>query len=100
MKDDERYRDDLRYLKVWIAYADRVAHPAEIFRHLHKLHIGRTLALFWVAWAWVAEKAGDYKFADKLYAQGAAKDARETPASRCSLRHPSLAVGRAAYTRA
>ena len=72
LKDDERYRDDLRYLKVWIAYADRVAHPAEIFRHLHKLHIGRTLALFWVAWAWVAEKAGDYKFADKLYAQGAA----------------------------
>ena len=45
LKDDERYRDDLRYLKVWIAYADRVAHPAEIFRHLHKLHIGRTLAL-------------------------------------------------------
>lgn len=76
LKDDARYRDDPRYLKVWIAYADRVGNPGDIFRHLHKARVGRSLALFWVAWAWVAEKSGDFKFADKLYAQGVTKDAQ------------------------
>lgn len=66
-QDEGRYRQDPRYLKVWISYADRLEQPGDIFKYLHKRRIGTQLALFWCAWAFVAEKAGNYSLADRLY---------------------------------
>ena len=45
-------------LKVWISYADAMANPGDIFKYLHKNKVGLKVALFWVAWAFVAEKVG------------------------------------------
>jgi hypothetical protein len=37
--------------------------------------MGAKTALFWVAWAWVSEKAGDFQFADKIFRTALAKNA-------------------------
>jgi hypothetical protein len=88
---DPRYRNDERYIKVlyscvigwiahatvparlwqlWIKYADCMTDPDEIFKFMHKNKIGARVALFWVAWAFVNEKAGNDKFTDKLFVKG------------------------------
>lgn len=52
-KDEARYANDLRYLKLWVAYADLLPAPGDVFAFLYKRKIGEDLSLFWVAWAWV-----------------------------------------------
>jgi hypothetical protein len=37
---------------------------------MNKNGIGERLALFWVAWAYVAEKAQNYKLADQIFQKG------------------------------
>jgi Mad3/BUB1 homology region 1 len=54
---------------VWIAYADCLTNSGELFKFLYKNEIGTGLALFWIAWAWVAEYAGDFPLADKVKEQ-------------------------------
>ena len=73
--------------QVWVSYIAEQTEPEEIFRHMHRClpdplsflvahfrlfsnHVGTRVALFWVAWAFVAEKKGDFKFVDKLFAKG------------------------------
>lgn len=41
--------------------------PSNPTQYLHKRRIGTSLALLWCAWAFVAEKAGNFSLADKLY---------------------------------
>jgi Mad3/BUB1 homology region 1 len=53
-------------VQVWIAYADCLTNSGELFKFLYKNEIGTGLALFWIAWAWVAEYAGDFPLADKV----------------------------------
>ncbi|EKU22394.1 checkpoint serine/threonine-protein kinase [Nannochloropsis gaditana CCMP526] len=69
-QEEALYKQDPRYLKIWISYADRLSSPGEIFKFLHKKKIGTTQALFWAAWAFVAEKSGNFSLADKLYTKG------------------------------
>lgn len=48
-------------MQVFISYADQMANSDEIFKFMHKNKVGLKVALFWVAWAFVAEKAcGNY----------------------------------------
>lgn len=47
---------------------------------LYKRRICNTLALFWYAWAFVAEKAGNYSLADKLFVKVGEK---VSPLHRC-----------------
>ena len=54
-KDDERYRNDERYLKLWIGYANQLPNPTEVFKFLRVSKIGDQLALYYVATAWTAE---------------------------------------------
>lgn len=44
--------------------------PADIFSYLYNNHIGDSHALFWIAWAWAAERRKNFKFADKVYKKG------------------------------
>ena len=44
--------------------------PGEIFTYLQLKGIGERLALFWIAWAFVAEKALNYKLADQIFQKG------------------------------
>ena len=51
----EQYKDDPRYLRIWIKYIDTVADPADIFEFLEANRIGTGLALFYTSWALVLE---------------------------------------------
>lgn len=64
---DERYKNDPRYLRVWIKYIDTVNDPADIFAFLEANGIGQRLALFYSSWALVLE------LKRSLYAEAYAK---------------------------
>lgn len=44
--------------------------PGEIFTYMQSNKIGEKVALFWIAWAYVAEKALNYKLADQIFQKG------------------------------
>ncbi len=70
LAQDERYKNDERYLKIWIAYADLLQDPIDVFRYLRANNIGQKLALFYVAMAWVCEHRGNFPKAEKAYEKG------------------------------
>eukprot|EP00808_Paulinella_micropora_P028594 g3865.t1 len=75
-KDNNKYRNDIRYLKVWIMYADAVPDPIEIFAFLKSNRIGVTHALFYEAWAIALEDQGKTSKADKVLEYGIRKEAQ------------------------
>lgn len=69
----EPFYNDTRFVKVCCLYASLVGDaddPLHAFDRLHQLGIGATLAIFWVAWAWQAERCGDYSLAQSLLESG------------------------------
>lgn len=48
---DARYQENIRYLKVWLHYADMCPDPEEIYRFIRANRIGQTHAVFFEAWA-------------------------------------------------
>eukprot|EP00596_Hydrurales_sp_CCMP1899_P011260 CAMPEP_0119048452 /NCGR_PEP_ID=MMETSP1177-20130426/58902_1 /TAXON_ID=2985 /ORGANISM="Ochromonas sp, Strain CCMP1899" /LENGTH=137 /DNA_ID=CAMNT_0007024329 /DNA_START=404 /DNA_END=814 /DNA_ORIENTATION=- len=55
---------------MWIEYADMVRTPGEIFAFMQSNKIGEKVALFWIAWAFVAEKNLNFKLADQIFQKG------------------------------
>ena len=55
-KDDLRYKGDLRYLKLWSAYAKRVEKPTVVYSYLVKHEIGCVYALLYEEFAGALEK--------------------------------------------
>jgi len=53
---DERYRDDVRYLRVWLLHADCREPKEEVFELLLQHDIGQRLALYHVARATCLER--------------------------------------------
>ncbi|GBG31482.1 Histone-lysine N-methyltransferase, H3 lysine-79 specific [Hondaea fermentalgiana] len=84
-KGDERYKNNEKYLKVWIGYADLLTNPSSVFKYLRENKIGEKLALYYVATAWTAERRGDFPLADKAYSVGLEKQA--TPVELLKKRH-------------
>lgn len=60
LKDDRdgKWRDDLRYLKLWVLYATYVEKPAIIYKFLEVNEIGTSHALLYEEFATVLERAG------------------------------------------
>lgn len=73
LKDEQRYRNDDRYVGVWLEYASWLSKPDELFRYLHKRKIGEKVEAFWIAWAESAEAEGRQKLAADVYRRGSAK---------------------------
>lgn len=71
-QDDERYRDNERYLKVWILYIDSCRNPEEMFVFLRGKRIGQKSALFYQAWALLLEQLGKKPLAEKVLLTGMA----------------------------
>jgi Mad3/BUB1 homology region 1 len=69
-QSEKRYRNDDRYVRLWIAFADSTGTPCKIFERMHSRSIGAKLALFWVAWSCVAHTAGDREEAHRLLREG------------------------------
>ena len=55
---DRRYRNDIRYLRVWLQYARHCRSPLEIFEFLDSQCIGKELALLYEEWAKVLSTRG------------------------------------------
>ncbi|KAJ0409320.1 hypothetical protein ATCC90586_000557 [Pythium insidiosum] len=73
LKDHARYKNDIRYIRLWIQYADLVSNPKDIFKFLYQNKIGENVSLFYVGWAWVLESMANYAQAHKVYLKATQK---------------------------
>ncbi|KAL4189647.1 hypothetical protein AMTRI_Chr08g208200 [Amborella trichopoda] len=69
-QSDRRYRDDLRYLQVWIQLMDFVDNPGELLHLLEKKKIGAKHALYYQAFALYYERLNRFAEAEKIYQLG------------------------------
>ena len=49
--------------------------PGEIFSYMASNKIGEKTSLFWIAWAFVAEKMENFPLADQIFQKGMKKNA-------------------------
>ncbi|KAK4531936.1 hypothetical protein CCYA_CCYA10G2793 [Cyanidiococcus yangmingshanensis] len=81
----EQYRNDPRYVRLWVQYADMCPDPTEIFLYMRAQDVGQGLALFFEAFASVLEAKHQFAMADRCYAEGIERGA--IPLSRLARRH-------------
>jgi len=81
----EQYRNDSRYVRLWVQYADLCPDPTEIFLYMRAQNIGQCLALFYEAFASVLEAKHQFAMADRCYAEGIERGA--APLDRLHRRH-------------
>jgi checkpoint serine/threonine-protein kinase len=75
--NDDRYRNDLRYLKLWIHYTQSFSDaPREVFVHLARNDVGQRLALFYEEWAALSETLGRKNQAAEIYQLGIDRNAQ------------------------
>ncbi|KAG2788785.1 hypothetical protein Pcac1_g1581 [Phytophthora cactorum] len=75
LKDNPRYKNDMRYIRLWIQYADLVSNPKDIFKYLYQNKIGERVSLFYIGWAYVLETMANYPQAHKIYLKAGQKNA-------------------------
>ncbi|KAH3671250.1 hypothetical protein OGAPHI_000473 [Ogataea philodendri] len=75
-RDDQYYKNDIRYFRVWLEYVKFSDNPRDIFQYLLKKKIGMGLALFYESYANFMELEGDFKKAEELYQMGLDSQAR------------------------
>uniref|UniRef100_A0A0D9XWF7 BUB1 N-terminal domain-containing protein n=1 Tax=Leersia perrieri TaxID=77586 RepID=A0A0D9XWF7_9ORYZ len=69
-QDDARYRDDPRYLRVWIQLMDYVKDAKPLLKKMEKNRIGLKRAAFYMAYALYYEKHKMFEDAEKMYCLG------------------------------
>ncbi|KAL5732903.1 hypothetical protein ACOSQ2_032595 [Xanthoceras sorbifolium] len=69
-ESDRRYRNDIRYLRVWLQLMDFVDDPRALLRTMEENHIGVTRSLFYQAYALYYEKIKKFEDAEKMYHLG------------------------------
>ncbi|KAM5556736.1 hypothetical protein ABKV19_024232 [Rosa sericea] len=69
-QSDERYRNDPRYLRVWLKLMDFVEDPRELLRTMEANRIGTKHPLFYQAYALYYEKNKKFEEAEKMYHLG------------------------------
>ncbi|KAF2996497.1 hypothetical protein E8E13_005538 [Curvularia kusanoi] len=78
-QSSSHYKNDPRYLKLWLHYIRLFADaPQEIFRFLARHEIGDGLALYYEEYAAWLEGAGRFSQAEEIYSMGIEKEARPT----------------------
>ncbi|KAK3156251.1 hypothetical protein QOZ80_2AG0104780 [Eleusine coracana subsp. coracana] len=73
---DERYKDDLRYLKVWMEYAGNCADAEVIYRFLEANQIGQGHAIYYMSYASLMESKNKLRKADEIFNLGIARKAK------------------------
>ncbi|MCO5563736.1 hypothetical protein L7F22_017383 [Adiantum nelumboides] len=73
---DLRYADDIRYLKVWMDYADHCTNPREIYTFLQDNNIGQRHALFYEHSARFWEQQQNFAQSLAIYDLGIARKAQ------------------------
>lgn len=69
-KDDERYKQDPRYIELLIKYIDTQVNPLELYQIVYNQGLGTMCALLYKAWADELDKNHDIVHADKIYQVG------------------------------
>ncbi|KAI9356917.1 Mad3/BUB1 homology region 1-domain-containing protein [Pilaira anomala] len=69
-KSEKLYRQDLRYLKLWIEYAQFITNPEDLFELLFQHGIGTELAPLYEEYASLLETLGRYDDAFRIYELG------------------------------
>ncbi|XP_020109173.1 mitotic spindle checkpoint protein BUBR1 [Ananas comosus] len=72
---DDRYKDDLRYLKVWMEYAENCADSEVIYSFLEANQIGQNHAIYYTSYALCMESKNKLRKADKIFNLGIARKA-------------------------
>ncbi|XP_059291931.1 mitotic spindle checkpoint protein BUBR1 isoform X2 [Lycium ferocissimum] len=67
---DDRYKDDLRYLKVWLEYAENCMDAQVIYSFLEANKIGLTHSSFYIAYALHMESQSKIKTANDIFNRG------------------------------
>ncbi|XP_071738629.1 uncharacterized protein [Rutidosis leptorrhynchoides] len=69
-QSDNRYRNDSRYVRVWIKLLDFVDDPGAVLENMKANHIGNKRSLFYQAYALYYEKMKNFTDAEKMYHLG------------------------------
>lgn len=74
-KDEERYKDDSRFVGLWIKYIEMQndSKRVELYQLLHSQGIGMTCAAFYCSWAYEFQSVNDWKQADQIFKKGLSK---------------------------
>lgn len=75
-RDTTYYKNDPRYLRVWLEYTNYSDSPRDIFVYLAKKEIGVDLALYYEEFAKYLEVNGNIEDAELVYKKGIEKQAR------------------------
>ncbi|XP_045833323.1 mitotic spindle checkpoint protein BUBR1 [Trifolium pratense] len=72
----EQYKDDLRYLKVWLEYADNCFDKEVIYAFLDANEIGKTHSDFYISYALHLEVKNKFKAANQTFELGISRNAQ------------------------
>ncbi|XWS57032.1 hypothetical protein CRYUN_Cryun09bG0136800 [Craigia yunnanensis] len=72
----DRYKDDLRYLKVWLEYAEHCSDAEVIFNFLDANDIGKTHSAYYMAYALHMESKSKMKAANDIFNLGISSNAQ------------------------
>ncbi|KAL0288227.1 UNVERIFIED_CONTAM: Mitotic spindle checkpoint protein BUBR1 [Sesamum angustifolium] len=67
---EDRYKDDLRYLKVWLEYAENCIDAEVVYNFLEANKIGVTHASFYISYALHMEHKNKIKTANEIFNRG------------------------------
>ncbi|XP_073047593.1 mitotic spindle checkpoint protein BUBR1-like isoform X2 [Primulina eburnea] len=73
---EHRYKDDLRYLKVWLEYAENCVDAEVIYNFLEANKIGQTHAQFYISYGLLMEHKHKTKTANDIYNRGLSMNAQ------------------------
>lgn len=73
---DERYKNDLRYLKVWLEYAENCDDAEVVYSFLDTNKIGETHSVFYISYANHLESKNKIKTANEIYECGISRNAQ------------------------
>jgi hypothetical protein len=60
IQQQQRYRNDPRYLRIWLMYASYYRDPLHVLEYLERAEIGRYLSAFYENYASLLERSGRY----------------------------------------
>ncbi|XP_039042002.1 mitotic spindle checkpoint protein BUBR1-like isoform X1 [Hibiscus syriacus] len=72
----DRYKDDLRYLKIWLEYAEHCSDAEVIYSFLDANDIGKTHSAFYIAYALHMESKSKMKAANDILNRGISSNAQ------------------------
>ncbi|KAJ4830911.1 hypothetical protein Tsubulata_039032 [Turnera subulata] len=72
----DRYKNDLRYLKVWLEYADSCSDAEVIYNFLDANEIGKSHSAYYLAYASLMESKSKMKVANEIFNTGISRDAQ------------------------